>query len=113
MTMMTETGYEDTDAPGTCWDCGGPCLTYKGSVHGWHCAACLGRYLDAGQARWEARSDKAKERIRRNLLHSNDTQPSVTAMVDAGRVASSYVPHPSGADPTGQPTDPLTGEDTR
>lgn len=25
----------------TCWDCGGPCLSYKGSVHGWRCSRCV------------------------------------------------------------------------
>lgn len=107
-----ETGCEATYAGPTCWECGGPVLQYAGSVHGWRCRGCLTRYIDAGQARWEARSDKARERVSRNLLSSNDIQSSVTATVDAGRVVRSYVPHPPGADPTPQPIDQLTREDT-
>lgn len=88
-------------------------LRYAGSVHGWRCRGCLARYVDAGQARWEAKSDKAKELIRRSLLSGNDIQSSVTVTVDAGRVVRSYVPHPPGADPTPQLIDQLTREDTR
>lgn len=45
MTVVTEA------PPGTCWDCGGPCLSHKGSEHGWRCRTCLQRYLDTGAAK--------------------------------------------------------------
>ena len=83
----------DTDAPGLCWDCGGPCLTFKGSVHGWRCRACVDRYLDDGLARWAARSANARERVQRNLFH-NDNPTPVTANGDRRRDggAPRYVP---------------------
>lgn len=86
--------YEDgTDAPGVCWDCGGPCLTYKGSEHGWRCRACVDAYLDAGERAWQTRSAKARDKISRNLLHSNDNRAYAAAEArrrDGG--APSYVP---------------------
>lgn len=70
---------DGTDPAGVCWDCGGPCLTYKGSDHGWRCRACIDRYLDEGDRAWQSRSDKAREKITRNLLHGNNHQTPVTA----------------------------------
>lgn len=75
----TEADTEAAECWPLCWECGGPCLTYKGTVHGWRCTACIERYLDAGERAWQARSEKAKERITRNLLHGNDSQTPVTA----------------------------------
>lgn len=85
-TAITETDA-DQDAAGpaywVCWDCGGPCASFKGSVHGWRCHACIDRYLDDGAARWLARArkeqEKLREKISRNLLHDNDSQTPVTA----------------------------------
>ncbi|MGV7633069.1 hypothetical protein [Mycobacterium persicum] len=77
---MTETDADqDAAAPAACWRCGGPCASFKASVHGWTCAGCLERYLDAGAARWEARSEKVKERVTRNLLQGNEIRTPVTA----------------------------------
>jgi hypothetical protein len=45
MTADAATSAEAYDGP-LCWRCGGPCGTYKGSIHGWTCTACLDRYLD-------------------------------------------------------------------
>lgn len=85
MTADAMTGsdtYDDGTEPlGVCWDCGGPCLTFKGSEHGWRCRACLDAYLDAGERVWQARSAKAREKISRNLLHDNDNRASVAAEV--------------------------------
>lgn len=50
--------------PGRCWSCGGPCHSYKGSVHGWRCTACITRYLDEGAAL--ADRFEAKERAKRH-----------------------------------------------
>ncbi|CAJ1504246.1 hypothetical protein [[Mycobacterium] holstebronense] len=36
---------------GTCWDCDGPCLSCKGSEHGWRCRTCCEAYLDTGAAK--------------------------------------------------------------
>ncbi|MDY6871278.1 MAG: hypothetical protein SV966_12450 [Actinomycetota bacterium] len=63
----------------TCWRCGGPCLTYKGSVHGWTCTACLDTYLDEGAARWAVRMAKEREKNARKLLLRNEIEPSVMA----------------------------------
>lgn len=48
---------------GTCWDCGGPCLTYKGSAHGWRCRTCCDAYLAAGAAK--AAEADARDRAKR------------------------------------------------
>lgn len=81
--MMAETDCDAADAPGTCWECGGPCLTHKGDVHGWRCTACIDRYLDDGAARWAARErreqEKQRAKIARNLMRDNDSPTSITA----------------------------------
>lgn len=77
MTVMTATADTSAgayDGP-TCWRCGGPCATYKGTVHGWTCTACIDRYLDEGAARGLARDRKERERTARKLLASNDLSP--------------------------------------
>ncbi|BBY67759.1 hypothetical protein MHEL_60020 [Mycolicibacterium helvum] len=56
-----------------CWECGGPCATYKGSVHGWRCLACIGRYLDASAARADAKDRKERERLLHRLSRANYT----------------------------------------
>lgn len=48
---MTETSTPHSSTPGVCWECGGPCRTYKGTVHGWRCAACCLRHVEAGAVR--------------------------------------------------------------
>lgn len=47
---------------GTCWDCGGPCLSYKGSLHGWRCRACIATYLDADAAKAAAAEERGREK---------------------------------------------------
>lgn len=67
---------------GTCWECQGPCAFYKGDVHGWRCRACIDRYLDEAQARWLSKSEKARDRVVRNvrnLIHEHNSD-SGTAM---------------------------------
>lgn len=59
---LDSTEPEAYDGP-RCWECGGPCAFYKGSVHGWHCTGCIDRYLDAAAARGEAKQRKARERL--------------------------------------------------
>lgn len=54
--------------PGRCWDCGGPCLTYKGSAHGWRCAGCVDNYLDQGAAAY-------RERGRQRALFDHNAAP--------------------------------------
>lgn len=90
----TDTYEADAEPPGICWDCGGPCLTYKGSVHGWRCTACVDRYLDAGAAKAEARERARQARkVRAAWDQPSDAQTPVTANSqrrDGG--APSYVP---------------------
>lgn len=104
MTASEADDDTDYDAPGVCWDCGEPCLTHKGDVHGWRCTACIDRYLDEAQARWDARPAKAKERASRNLLHGNDNRTSRTANTDRRQEAvPRAVCRPSpGVDRTGE-----------
>jgi hypothetical protein len=49
--------------PWICWDCGGPCRTYKGSEHGWRCGVCVGRYLDAASAKADVKVSKQRARL--------------------------------------------------
>jgi len=51
----------------TCWDCGGPCATFKGSVHGWRCAPCLRRHVDESAARGAERDRRERDKALRNL----------------------------------------------
>lgn len=46
------------------WDCGGPCLTYKGTTHGWRCRTCLAAYIDDGAIAAAARQTGERVRIR-------------------------------------------------
>lgn len=96
--VMTATEAEDDDAPAVCWRCGGPCLTYKGSVHGWTCTACLDRYLDDGAERYAARLRKDQEKQRAKLA-AQECQAANTMASAGAEVDPRYVPHvPSGAD---------------
>jgi len=102
MTVMTGASLsaEDDDAAASavCWRCGGPCLTFKGSVHGWTCTACLDRYLDDGAARWEA-SERREQEKRRAKLAAQEYQAANTMASAGAEVDPRYVPHvPSGAD---------------
>jgi tRNA(Ile2) C34 agmatinyltransferase TiaS len=67
MTAVTETSTVEMltaeTEPGICWECRGPCLTYKGSQHGWRCRACCTRYVAAGAAL--AAKVETKEREKR------------------------------------------------
>lgn len=84
-----------------CWECRGPCATYKGSVHGWHCTACIERYLDAAAARAEAKQRKARERLLHRMFHNcNDSTP-LTADRRRGDGGPRCVPRRRpGVDPT-------------
>lgn len=53
-----------TTPPGVCWDCGGPCLTYKGTEHGWRCRTCLAAYIAVGAAAAAARQALERTEIR-------------------------------------------------
>lgn len=60
--MATENAFHtapDT-RPGRCWECGGPCATYKGTVHGWRCTACIDRHLTAAQTAFDAQTEKIR-----------------------------------------------------
>lgn len=52
-----------TTAPGTCWECGGPCLHYTGTEHGWRCRSCLARYLDKSAAAFTAFTAAERDRL--------------------------------------------------
>ena len=69
-------------APGVCWDCGGQCLSFKGIVHGWRCAACCAAYVEAGAVLGEAA--EAKERARR-LTQWTTRQPETSNAGGSGR----------------------------
>ena len=57
----------------SCWDCGGPCLSFKGTVHGWRCRTCLQGYLDAGAAKAAAADARirAKQIAKLNAFTGN------------------------------------------
>jgi hypothetical protein len=75
----------ETDAPGTCWECGGPCLTHKGTVHGWRCSACLNRYLDEGASKGAERDRRERDRLDRKQIRHDNTTSTVTAEETASR----------------------------
>jgi hypothetical protein len=69
------TAAPDTETPpGICWECRGPCLTFKGSEHGWRCRSCLDRYLNQGVARADKADAKrlAKQRAKVNAAMFGD-----------------------------------------
>lgn len=106
MTTMTASATENDEA-GTqywvCWDRGGPCSTFKGSVHGWRCQTCIDRYLDDGAARWLARARKEQDKLRAKLASAPDPLTSRSANTDQRREGGQrYVPHPSGAGRAGE-----------
>ncbi|ORV89047.1 hypothetical protein [Mycolicibacterium iranicum] len=68
-----------TDDLASCWRCGGPCLTYKGSVHGWTCQGCLAQYLEQSAAKADERDRRERQKNARKLLQRNETEPSVMA----------------------------------
>lgn len=55
---------------GICWECHGPCLIYRGTVHGWRCSACIDKYLQAAAARADAKVQRHRETLSRNTFHS-------------------------------------------
>ncbi|WP_237394268.1 hypothetical protein [Mycobacterium paraintracellulare] len=92
MTATADTSAEAYDGP-TCWRCGGPCASYKGSVHGWTCTACLNRYLDEGAAKAEARDRRERQKLARKRIESSDNTDF--SPVNGGRRGGgdlSYVP---------------------
>jgi hypothetical protein len=62
-----------------CIVCGGPCLSWKGSFHGWTCTRCCAAYVEAGAKRGDER--RAAERAQR-----------VGSVAGAGAAADGYGP---------------------
>ncbi|GAT09373.1 hypothetical protein H7I77_01845 [Mycolicibacterium novocastrense] len=82
MTAGAAVAHDSDVYVGTCWECQGPCAFYKGDIHGWRCRACIDRYLDEAQARWASKSQKARDKVIRNvrsMVHEHNTDGS-TAM---------------------------------
>lgn len=78
-----------TETPaGTCWECGGPCLTYKGSEHGWRCRTCCTEYLGAGAAKSAAADarDRAKRAAKMRAVSEGGD-------IGRGGGGSGYGPH--------------------
>lgn len=79
------------DTVAVCWDCGGPCLTYKGSKHGWRCRACVDRYLDEAAAKADAYDRRNREqRIAKGhntvtAYHSGGTDMTPISAADGRR----------------------------
>nr|WP_244174543.1 hypothetical protein [Mycobacterium persicum] len=98
MTVTDVEVHDDDDASPPywlCWDCGGPCLTFKGSVHGWRCQACIDRYLDVGAARWLAQARKEQDKLRAKLASAPDPTTSSTANTGSTPEGGQrYVPRP-------------------
>lgn len=86
MTAMTAAAdaasAEAYDGP-LCWRCGGPCASYKGSVHGWTCSACLQRYLDEGAAKAAERDRRDRQKLARKRIEGSDNNDY--SSVDGGR----------------------------
>jgi hypothetical protein len=63
-----------TDSSSGCWECGGPCLTYKGSEHGWRCRACCAAYVAAGAAAGAAREAQGRAARLTKLRNGIDSE---------------------------------------
>lgn len=63
----------EVDTAPACWRCGGPCLQYAGSVHGWTCRACLRRHVEQSAARADAKAAKQRERLLTKAFQTNAT----------------------------------------
>lgn len=81
---MTASAAVDSTASGDvydgplCWRCGGPCASYKGSVHGWTCTTCINRYLDDGAAKAAERDRRDRQKMARKRLYAHDDFSPVT-----------------------------------
>lgn len=56
-----------------CQRCGGPCLTWKGSVWGYTCRTCISSHLAAVEAKLDAKAARQRERLLDKLSQTNVT----------------------------------------
>lgn len=66
--------------PGTCPDCGGPSLIYRGDHHKWRCSSCIDRYLAEGARKADARL--AAEREQRIALARSRANTRTTPTIN-------------------------------
>lgn len=97
MTAATLTGVvqpdTDTDAEhlavadyavAVCYVCSGPCLTWKGSVHGFTCRGCLRRYMADQVARADERERRELRAVKINLAATGNTPAAGPLLPAAG-----------------------------
>lgn len=56
-----------------CQSCGGPCLTWKGSVWGYTCRGCISAHLAAVEAKLDAKAARQRERLLSKVFQTNMT----------------------------------------
>ena len=98
-----------TDDLASCWRCGGPCLTYKGSVHGWTCQGCLAQYLEQSAAKADERDRRERQKNARSCCNATKQSHRSWRTVGVGRWWAGCVPHPRpgvGPSVTTPPTHP-------
>lgn len=63
MSTGTLTEHTRTEIPGCCWDCGGPCLYYSGTAHGWRCRSCLASHVDRSAEAFAALDSEKRRKV--------------------------------------------------
>ncbi|BBX15224.1 hypothetical protein CRI77_22425 [Mycolicibacterium duvalii] len=76
-TLTTEAEAAAYTGP-ACQSCGGPCWQWRGSVWEYTCTLCIDRYLDEAAARWATRMTKQRDKLARQLLHRDESEPLLT-----------------------------------
>ncbi|SIJ61820.1 Uncharacterised protein [Mycobacteroides abscessus subsp. bolletii] len=56
-----------------CQGCGGPCWSWKGSVWGYTCRACISSHLAATEAKLDAKAARQRERLLRREFKTTVT----------------------------------------
>lgn len=113
MTAAADTASAEAYDGPRCWRCGGPCASYKGSVHGWTCTACLDRYLDAAAAKAAERDRRDRQKMARKRLdaYGDNDSPRIDGERRGGAGTAAMC---RSAAPTSRPeTQHPTRKDTR
>ncbi len=65
----------ESEVAGRCRVCGGPCLTFKGSIHRWTCTRCLHQYIADSIKRADAKAAPERERRARKAARVWEQAP--------------------------------------
>lgn len=76
-----------------CQACGGPCLTFKGSVWGWTCGGCITLALEASAARADAEARRHRDKLAHRMLHQDDSSLRANSQRRGGGGSALPMPH--------------------